>query len=101
MIPELGEIWMGPPPGESGKFGAPCERMQSANLIPGATPAVLDPLLGFGEDPQAASAIAQAMAAGASARKRARSRCPVCRELFVTYSYSSEPGCTRAEVTRA
>ena len=55
-------IWMPPPEPGSGKFGTPCARIQSANLIPADTLLALDELP---EDPHAASATAQPNAASA------------------------------------
>jgi hypothetical protein len=63
LIPEPAWIWIPPPALGSGKFGTPFARMQSANLIPCATPpepAALGDLL---EDPHAAIATAPVMAA--------------------------------------
>jgi len=58
LIPELELIWMPPPELGSGKFGTPCDRMQSEYLIPIACPFEDDVVLGLLEDPQAASASA-------------------------------------------
>lgn len=55
-------MWIPPPPPlGSGKFGTPCERMQSAKRIP--CPGPLEPAVLFGlpEEPQAVIANAQAM----------------------------------------
>jgi hypothetical protein len=68
LIPELELIWIPPPEPGSGKFGTPCERMQSANLIPADSPLEPDPLFGLPEDPHALSATAQLTAASATAR---------------------------------
>ena len=52
-IPEPALIWMPPPAPGSGKFGMPCERMQSANRTAPGTPAPdPDELV---EEPHAAS----------------------------------------------
>ena len=58
---ELELIWMPPPAIGSGKLGTPCERMQSAYAIPRA-PLKPPPLCEGLEDPQAAIAIADAIA---------------------------------------
>src|ERR1019366_3580109 len=68
LIPEPG-----PPTGEpgSGKFGTPCERMQSANSSASVSPLpVPAALLGLPEDPQAATASTQLTAASAIDRLR-------------------------------
>ena len=64
LIPEPSGIWIPPPPElGSGKFGTPCERMQSAALIP--APAALEPdaLCEVLDDPQAAIATEYVIAA--------------------------------------
>ena len=71
FIPEPGVILMAPPePAGSGKFGTPCERMQSANLIPALPPLERDALLGLPDEPQAATADKQAAATNKSAMGR-------------------------------
>ena len=70
LIPEPTGILTPPPPPGSGKFGTPCERMQSANLIPvEAPPAPVDEL---DEEPHAATASTQpARASERTGRMRA------------------------------
>jgi len=80
LTPEPTLIWIPPPPPPgSGKFGTPCKRMQSANLIPAGSPFEPDPLFDLPEDPHAVSATAQPAVASATARMRRRSdaRMPV------------------------
>jgi len=70
LIPELELIWIPPPALGSGKFGTPCERMQSANLSPAAAPLEPDRSFDRPEDPHAVSASAQLPTASATARMR-------------------------------
>jgi hypothetical protein len=74
-IPELELIWIPPPALGSGKFGTPCERMQSANLIGAEPPLALEELA---EDPHALSASAQPTAASATTGKPERLPVAVC-----------------------
>lgn len=72
MIPEPAGIWMPPlpPPPGSGKFGTPCDRMQSANRIPDARTAAFDLPLEFAEEPHAVRAAEEATAASAATSLR-------------------------------
>lgn len=56
-------IWTPPPGPGSGKFGTPCERMQSAYLIPTDSLLASELALGFPDDPHPASTIVQPAAA--------------------------------------
>ena len=80
LIPDPELMWIPPPALGSGKFGMPCERMQSANLIP--APPLFEPDLWFDfpEDPQAVNAIAPLAVASATARMWRQRLAPV---LFV------------------
>lgn len=82
LIPELAPIWTPPDEPGSGKFGTPCERMQSANLMPEAS-ALENPGREFADDPHAASASAHPAATRAIAKCRLRvgvgSRIPAAR----------------------
>ena len=74
-------MWIPPPdPLGSGNFGTPCERMQSANLTPADTLAP-EVLLGWPEEPQAASASAE-QAATAIAMTR------ISRALYRLFGYT-------------
>ena len=60
-------IWTPPPGPGSGKFGTPCERMQSAYLMPADSLLELEVPLGVPDDPHPASTIVQLAAATRSA----------------------------------
>jgi hypothetical protein len=73
LIP--GPSWMPPPEPGSGKFGTPCARMQSANLIPREANEGVEPLEAFEslEEPQAPMASAQPTATSVIDRAPLRS----------------------------
>jgi hypothetical protein len=70
LTPEPAVIWTPPPDPGSGKFGTPCARMQSANLMPCEANEGVEPLEPFEsfeslEEPHAPMASAQPIAASA------------------------------------
>jgi hypothetical protein len=87
----IGISWLAP---GSGKFGTPCARMQSANIIPEETPLDCDPVTVLPDELHAASRRAQqASVATASGL--------VCAARAVWWRISVDARCSRAAVTAA